>query len=225
MRAYIITIVALLCVSTVFSQGKYLDTQFLQDKKVLKKAVYQRLKENGMNSSKKEDSLRVIIIYRFQEFDLDTVEIHDNNYLSKINPCYQHSDYLLFPIFRSKFPLKKRLSAKGYVINEGDELVATITSTTGFPFKIIPFSFSNSCDNEVLIQRDNEYRSLTNNVLLQNYDLLFYLGLTGSNIIWCVKDNETWIYNTELQQFHTLKEHYNCCWEYNSVEDVLGLPR
>lgn len=245
MKAYIFTIVALFCELVVFSQANYLNTQFIQDKKVLEKATYsklnktysphahftkswekaayQRLKENGIY--KKEDSLRVVFIYCFQEFDLDTTEITNNSYLSKIMPYYTYSNYLLFPIFRSKFPLHKRLCANGYVINKDNELVATITSSNGYPFYITPFSYSNFYDNKVLLQRDNEHRNFTNNVLAQDYDLCFYLGLTGDNIIWCVKGSETWVYDIIQQKFFTLREYYDCCWGYHSVEDILGLPK
>jgi hypothetical protein len=245
MKSYIFIIVGLFCELAVFSQANYLNTQFIQDKKALEKAAYgklekmysphahftksweeaayQRLKENGIY--KKEDSLRVIFIYRFQEFDLDTVEINNNCYLSKIMPCYTYSNYLLFPVFRTKFPLHKRLCANGYLINKDNELVATITSTNGYPFYITSFSYSRSYDNKDLIQRDNEHRNLTNNLLTQDYDLCFYLGLTGGNTIWCVKDNETWIYDIKQQKFFTLSKYHNCCWEYHRVEDILGLPK
>jgi hypothetical protein len=226
MKKYIFTAIIILWGLSSFAQDEtYLDGLFIKDMNSLKKescrklkktckscvylvkpwerAAYKNLKNTGLY--KKDDSLQIIFIYRFKEFYFDKCEIYNNQYLYKIKPEYSYSRFLLFSFFRNKIPTKKRLCADGYVLNN-NKLVATITSANGYPFYINPFSYSNSCGNIYLLQHNDEQINLVKNVLIQNYDLCFYLGLMGYDTVWCIKGNKTWIYDVKQQKTFTLEE-------------------
>ena len=199
-----------LCGLTVFPQENYLNTQFVKDKKVLKKETYKELK--NCTFYKKQDSIRIVFIYCFNDIDSVGFEINNNLYLDKIEPYYRYYNYILPSLFRGKFPIKKRLEYNGYALNKNDSIIALYG--TAYPYKFRPYSHSE--------KQDKEYENLVKNVLTQEFDLCFYTSPNGLGFIWCIKGDETFIYKIKTGEMKSLQECYSQDLEILTISDILG---
>jgi hypothetical protein len=195
---------------TVYSQETYLNTQFIKDKEVLEKEAYKDIKKRRFYQ--KQDSIRIAFVYCFKDIDSTGFEVKNNKYLDKIEPCYQYFNYILFPLFRGKFPAKKRLGHKGYALNKNDSIIAV--RSTVYPYMFRPYTY--------LGTPDKEFEDLVKTVLTQEFDFCFYTSPNGFGSIWCIKDNKTFIYKIKTGEMKLLQECYAQDLDILSISDILG---
>jgi len=213
MKKHLFAIIAVLYSLTAFSQESYFHTQFIKDKEKVRKEAYKKLRNSPFYNE--QDSLRIIFIYFFKDFNFSESEITNNQYLEKLEPRYRYSNYLLPFLFNRRFPMKKRLVYDGYVLDKANNLVALIGCGIDYPFRFRPYYSQPG-------RYDDKYKYLKDNVLTQEFDLCF--RLFNDSMLWCIKDNKTYIYDLEQQKSFTLTEYYDCCWKYYSIGEIFGIP-
>lgn len=157
------------------------------------------------NYYKKNNTYKFKFIY-FSDLkdDINIEDTINNNYLKQLHPIYTYRNYYTCYL---KIPRKKRLVAEGFVFNNEDSIICKIQSFHLYPISIDTFI------------HDNKRLALYNIFINNQFEKVFKIGYFSNDIYWCIKNNKTYIYNTEKQTLYLLSDFYNCCWNlYNRNE-------
>lgn len=168
------------------------------------KAQYEKGKEYGTFNYK--DSLKVVYVYGFDDFIPDEKDAVNNAYLTKITPRYNITSYRLPKIYGNKYPKSKRLDGSAFVIDQNNRLVGKLESSPTMTYylqAIKPIKDLDLIENNTTINN----ALLVQNVLSKDFDRLFYVGCLNYDYVWCVKGDNTTIYDIEKHNFIDLKTY------------------
>ncbi|GHT19878.1 hypothetical protein FACS189429_7910 [Bacteroidia bacterium] len=197
-KVNIITVLAMFFVN-LFAQNDYLHTTFQKDSLWLENKVSKIIKKSKICKKNTDCQIKYVYLFIFDDDLFNAENIKDNKYLNCVYPNYILSEY--------DKSSKYRLYADIYILNNQDSISGKIYSTNSYPFKFVNYTSYNDI-------------SILENVLKQEFDLVFKIWrfkkdifLCTKHIFWCVKDNETFIYDEDSNVFCTLQEFYDCYWK------------
>lgn len=189
MKYFFLLTISIINITLAEGSDSCLNNTYFKERMLLEREAYKILERSKMFNQ--FDSCKIKFIYYFDLESLNPFEINDNNYLKKVEPFYCFRYRILF----NKIQVRKRLRAIGFVFDKHNILLAKIISSNGHPFKFDKY-----------INSDYYYSRVK---VFEKFDFVFYLNnINFINEIWCVKRNETFIYNIEKAEYVLLKDYY-----------------